>query len=284
MNGNENINVGDIKTQSLKDRFNGFIKQKLMIIILTLGCLIFVLKDAIKYGKSSEEVIVLGLDFVVTYAFTLYITTIMGKMGLKAGINSINYIQTMAYYSRAKEETESIRSLLPRYCEIKNEEEIKSIQREILYQENLFIDKLNDYKQSELTKKQWKAVIKARKVKIIKLIDKDLISERGRSLHTKYSTYLGKKQSTFEKQNFVSNAITKLTVPLALSFLSVEAIIWSNILSGLVKTLLILFGAIINYFTNEEFATNELRNRFINKADALFDFKNLYEKKPELFK
>ena len=144
MNSNENINVGDIKTQSLKDRFNGFIKQKLMIIILTLGCLIFVLKDAIKYEKSSEELIVLGLDFIITYAFTLYITTIMGKMGLKAGINSINYIQTMAYYSRAKEETESIRSFLPRYCEIKNEEEIKSIQREILYQENLFIDKLNE--------------------------------------------------------------------------------------------------------------------------------------------
>lgn len=280
----KNVSIGEIKSQSLKDRFSGFIKQKLMLIVLTLGCIIFILKDVIEYGKTTDETIVIGLNFIVTYIFTLYTTAIMGKMGMKSGITSQMYLSTMSYYSRAKEETENIRSYLPKYCEIKNQNEVESIQREILYQENLFLEKLHEYKQKELTKRQWKAVEKARKVKVIKLCDKDLISERGKSFKTKYATYLGKNQSTFEKQNFLLNAITKLIMPFAVTFLSVEAIIWSNLLSGMIKTLLIVFGGIINYFTNEEFALNELRNRFINKADALFDFKNLYEKRPELFK
>lgn len=279
---NQNNNFNQIKSQSFKERFSDFLKQKLLLIILAIGCVIFTLKDAIQYGKTTDGIVVIGLNFIITYIFTLYTTTILGKMGMKTGLNSDKFISTMEYYSRAKQETEPIRSYLSKYCDYKNKLEVESVQSEILYQENLFLNKLQEYKKNDLNKKQWKAVKKALKVKVVKLCDKDLISERGKSLKTKYTTYLGKKQSSFETQNLLSNAVSKLILPFAISFLTVEAIIWSNLLSGAIKTLLIVLGGILNYFTNEEFAVNELRNRFINKADVLLDFKNLYETKPEL--
>ena len=39
----------------------------------------------------------------------------------------------------------------------------------------------------------------------------------------------------------------------------------------------VLFSGLINYLSNEDFALNELRNRFINKADFLKEFKALCE-------
>lgn len=282
-NKETNISIGDFKTKSTSMKIKDFFKQKFAYIILTIGCLFFAFKDVINWEKTEESWIVIGLDFLITYIFTLYVTIIMGRMGMKSGKNSEQFKATLDYYSRAKTETENIRGFLPQYCAYKTEEEKKAIQREILYQENLFLDKLNEYQEKDLDKKQWKAVLKARQVEVYRLVDRELVSERGKSYYNKYGTYLGKKESQYETENTAVNAFTKLFIPLVFCFIGVESLVWSNLLMGLLKSLIIVLGGTINYFNNEDFAVNELRNRFINKADCLFDFKNLLEKHPELF-
>lgn len=268
---------GGIKSRSTKERFAYFVKKNFLVIILAIGFIGFALRDVIKWGDNWDtfDFITFIIDYAIIYSFAIYSTIILGKMGIKDGKDSEEFKATLEYYGKAKEEAEPYRRYLQAFCDYKNDEEKKRIQTEILAEENLFLDKLFEYEEDKCTKEQWKAIKRAKKVNPVKLVDKDLISERGRSKKIIYSTYLGKKQSDFEKMNTISNALTKSIIPLALALVSVESILWQNLLVGTFKAILVLFMSLVNYFTNYEYTTNELRNRFINKADMLIEFKSL---------
>lgn len=277
MQKNEQVDISGIKSYSSSNKVKVFFKEKLSYIILIVGCLIFIFHDAIKWGFNDANIFVLLGSIAVTYAFNLYVNFTCGKIGRKRGKSSPEWIATQQYYSKAKEDITEIRSYLPFYCDYKTEYEKKIIQREILENENLSIAKLDYYTKEKLTDDQWKAVVNARKVKVIRLQAKDLVSERGKSKKNKDGNYLGKSEHEFDKENKLINALTKLLIPMVLTYLTLESLVFANILSGVLKVVIILFGAIYNLFINEEFTINELRNRFINKADCLIEFKSLYE-------
>ena len=271
------VNTASIKSYSSSNRLKLFFKEKISFIILIVGCLIFIFHDAIKWGFNNSNIFVLLGSIAVTYAFNLYVNFTCGKIGRKRGKSSPEWIATQQYYSQAKENVSNIRSYLPFYCDYKTNYEKKLIQREILENENLSLAKLDYYTKEKLTDDQWKAVQEARKVKVIRLQAKDLVSERGKSKKNKDGNYLGKSEYEFDKENRITNALTKLLIPIVLTYLTLEGLVFANILSGVIKVVIILFGAIYNLFVNEEFTVNELRNRFINKADCLIEFKSLYE-------
>ena len=268
---------GQVKSKSSKERFTFFIRKNFLVIILAIGFIVFAFRDVIKWGDNwnTFDIITFVIDYAIIYAFAIYSTIILGKMGIKDGKDSEEFKATLEYYGKAKEEAEPYRRHLQAFCDYKNEEEKKRIQTEILSEENLFLDKLFEYEQDKCTKEQWKAIKRAKKVNPVKLIDKDLISERGKSKKVIYSTYLGQKQSDFEKTNTITNIFSKAIIPLALALVSVESLLWQNLLVGIFKAILVLFMSLVNYFTNYEYTTNDLRNRFINKADMLIEFKNL---------
>ena len=75
----------------------------------------------------------------------------------------------------------------------------------------------------------------------------------------------------------MTNSLSKFILPIAITLIGIESIVMENIVGGLIKVAVILFSGLINYLSNEDFALNELRNRFINKADFLKEFKALCE-------
>lgn len=268
------------KSYSTSNKIKFFLKDKISYIIVVVGCLIFIFQDAIKWGFNDINIFVLLGSMAITYAFNITINFIFAKIGRKKGKDSDIFKSTMEYYANAKQGIEHIRNYLPLYCDYKTNQEKKRIQREILDDENLQLCKLDYYVQERLTEKQWECVLKARKVKVNRLQEKDLMSERGRSKKNKDSNYLGKSEFEFEKENQITNALTKLIIPIVLTYLSMEAFVLTNVLSGAVKVIIILMGGIFTMLANEDFAVNELRNRFINKADNLMEFKSLYDNDP----
>ena len=265
------------KSYSTSSKVKFFLKEKIAYIVVIVGCILFVFQDAIIWGFNSVNFFVLIGSMVVTYVFNIIINFICAKIGRKKGKENELYKATMEYYANAKKEIENKRDYLSIYCDYKTLKEKKRIQKEILDDENLQLNKLDYYVQDRLTEEQWKTVQEARKVKVDRLQEKDLMSERGKSKKNKDSNYLGKSEFEFEKENQIVNGLSKLIVPIVLTYLSMEAFVLTNILSGAVKVTIILIGGIYTMLTNEDFVVNELRNRFINKADNLVEFKTLCE-------
>ena len=151
------------------------------------------------------------------------------------------------------------------------------MQKQILDEENLLIEELYKYELKKMTKRQRKIIAKAKKIKTIRLQERDLMSERGWSKKAQWGTYLGKSEREFVIANETANSLSKFILPIAITLIGIESVVMSNVIGGLIKVAVVLFSGLINYLSNEDFALNELRNRFINKADFLKEFKALCE-------
>lgn len=265
------------KSYSTSSKIKFFIKEKMAHIIVIVGSIIFVFQDAIDWDFNDANIFVLLGSMIITYIFNLVMNFICAKIGRKKGKESELFKGTMSYYAQAKKDVEEKRNYLPVYCDYKTLKEKRRIQKEILDDENLQLNKLDLYVKEKLTEEQWNAVVKARKVKVDRLQEKDLMSERGNSKKTKDSNYLGKSEFEFEKEKQLTGALSKLIVPIVLTYLSMESFVLNNVLSGAVKVTIILIGCVFTMLSNEDFVNNELRNRFINKADNLVEFKTLCE-------
>lgn len=266
-----------IKTYSSTTRIKEFLKQKLPLIVLSIGCFAFVFKDVVNWKLNSDNIHTLIISMIITYFFTMYVVIIMGKMGIKAGKNNQIFLATLEYYTIAKKEIEPYRQHLGKFCKMKTQEEQLIMQKHILDEENLEVEKLYEYDLTKMNKRQIKCIQKAKKLKTIRLQERDLVSERGWSKKSQWGTYLGKSEREFVIANETSNSLSKFLLPIAITLLGIESIVMANIVGGLIKVAVVLFSGLINYLSNEDFALNELRNRFINKADFLKEFKALCE-------
>lgn len=271
------MNEENIKTYSSATRIKGFLKQKLPVIILSIGCFAFIFKDVVNWKLNTENIYTLIISMIITYFFTMYVVIIMGKMGIKAGKNNQIFLATLDYYTIAKKECEPYRQHLGKFCKMKTQEEQLIMQKHILDEENLEVEKLFEYDLSKMTKKQIRCINKAKKIKTIRLQERDLVSERGWSKKAQWGTYLGKSEREFVLANETTNSVSKFLLPIAITMLGIESLVMANIVGGLIKVAVVLFSGLINYLSNEDFAINELRNRFINKADFLKEFKALCE-------
>ena len=198
-----------VKTYSTSTRIKSFFKQRLPLIILSIGCFIFVFKDVINWKLNTENIYELIISTIITYFFTMYVVVIMGKMGLKSGKSNEIFLSTLDYYSNAKKDIESYRQHLGKFCIMKTQEEQLLIQKNILDEENLLVEKLYDYNLKELNRKQRKCIKKAKKVKTIRLLERDLMSERGWSKKAQWGTYLGKSEKAFMDDFYASNPFYK---------------------------------------------------------------------------
>lgn len=271
------MNDENIKTYSSSARIKAFLKQRLPLIVLSVGCFAFVFKDVINWKLNTDNIYTLIVSMIITYFFTMYVVIIMGKMGIKAGKSNDIFLATLDYYTNAKKDCEPYRQHLGKFCKMKTEEEQILMQKHILDEENLLVEELYKYDLNKMTKRQRKVIAKAKKIKTIRLQERDLMSERGWSKKAQWGTYLGKSEREFVIANETTNSLSKFILPIAITLLGIESVVMSNILGGLIKVAVVLFSGLINYLSNEDFALNELRNRFINKADFLKEFKALCE-------
>lgn len=272
------MDLENVKTISTGERIKSFFKQRFALIILMVGCFAFIFKDAINWKINDEDIYALIFSTFVTYFFTMYVVIIMGKMGLKAGKSNQIFLKTLEYYGEAKKAAEPARQYLGEFCKRKTKEEHEIIQQQILDEENLELSKLYEYDLSKMTKHQRKLIKKAKKIKTIRLQERDLISERGWSKESQWGTYLGKSEKQFVLKNETTNGIYKFILPIVITLIGIDSIVLTSVLGGLIKVAVILFSGLLNYLVNEDFALNELRNRFINKADFLIEFKSMYDK------
>ena len=271
------MDLENVKTTSTGERIKSFFKQRFSIIILMIGCFAFIFKDAINWKVNDKDLYALIFSMIVTYFFTMYVVIIMGKMGLKAGKSNQIFLKTLDYYGEAKKAAEPARQYLGLFCRMKTKEEHEIMQQQILDEENLELSKLYEYDLKKMTKHQRKLIKKAKKIKTIRLQERDLISERGWSKESQWGTYLGKSERQFVFRNETTNGIAKFLLPVVITIIGIESIVLTSVLGGLIKVAVVLFSGLLNYLVNEDFALNELRNRFINKADFLIEFKAMYD-------
>lgn len=266
-------------------------KKRMSWIILIGASILFIFKEGLEFSASTDDVITLIMSMAFTYLFALYISLSMRRMGKKSGKESSQFNNALKYLAEAKQSIKEILYLLPRYVRHKNETALEDVKKLFIEEKGLsyalYKKGYYDNKQifNDLSKSQQKAFDEVNKIKITKLQPSDLLSEhsKGRSKHLD-PLYLGKDERTDAIQSGATMALTKSILPIITSYFAIQVVLGSSLLWGAIQVAVILLMGVSHYMEGEDYILTELKNRQINKADLLIEFKNLHDSQNHIFK
>jgi len=272
-----------------KDRFTLALKQRMAWIILGLSAFGFAFKEVLDLQRTGLDVISFIMSIGITYTFTIYVALAMRKMGKKSGKEHPIYQASLNHLKEAKEGIKEITFMTPVFCRIKNTQALREVRRNILEEYGLSFNLWENgaYNSKEmlqkLDKEQLAALEEVRTVKISTLTSNQLLSEHSSKKVRKNPLYLGKDEVADTYQSGIQIALTKLFIPIVFSYFSVSVALGLGIVWGIMQTSIILLMGFTHYMDGEEFVLTELRNRYINKADLLNEFRSLYDNRHQLF-
>lgn len=276
-----------IESQKL---FNSWIKKNLTWLILVISSILFIFKEGLEFSASTDNVVTLVMSMAFTYLFALYVSITLRQMGKKSGKESTTYNSAIKYLSDSKQDVKKFIYLLPLFVKHKNEMSLKDVQK--LYVEengmNWSLYEKGYYKEENvyenLEEIQKKALKDIAKIKITKLSVNNLLSEHSKNrLKHIDPLYLGKDENTDQTSSMISMMVTKSVLPIITSYFAIQVVLGTSLLWGAIQVAVILLMGVTHFMQGEDYVTTELRNRQINKADLLIEFKNLYDTGSKIF-
>ena len=266
-------------------------RKRMSWLILIVASILFVFKEGLEFSQSQDDVITLIMSMAFTYLFALYVAISMRSMGKKSGKESNMFMSALKYLAEAKQSIKNIMYLLPRFIRHKNETSLEDVKK-LFIEENGLLYALYQkgyYDKKEIFENlddfQKKALKQIDKIKITKLQPSDLLSEHSKSKSRYYDPlYLGKDERTDAQQSGFSMALSKAILPIITSYFAIQVVLGSSLLWGAIQVAVIMLMGVTHYMEGEDYILNELRNRQINKADLLIEFKNLYDNAHNIFK
>jgi hypothetical protein len=271
--------------------FNSWIKKNLSWIILVIASVLFVFKEGLEFSASGDNVITLIMSMLFTYLFAMYVSITLRQMGKKSGKEATIYNNAIKYLADAKSDIKNFIYLLPSFVKYKNETSLKDVQK--LYIEENGLDwnlyEKGYYKEEaiyiNLEDTQKKALDYIKKIKITKLTVNSILSEHSKNkLKHVDPLYLGKDENTDQKSSMISMLVTKSVLPIITSYFAIQVVLGTSLLWGAIQVAVILLMGVTHFMEGEDYVVTELRNRQINKADLLIEFKNLYDTNSKIFK
>ena len=271
-------------------QFNAWFKKNLSWLILVVASILFVFKEGLEFSANQDDVITLVMSMLFTYLFALYVSISLRQMGKKSGKESATYNNAIKYLSEAKSSIKDIMYLLPRFVKYKNETSLEDVQK-LFIEENgmnwaLYEKGYYDEEsiKENLEDRQVKALKNINKIRITKITVSSLLSEHSKSkLRHTDPLFLGRDENTDQTQSMLQMMLSKAILPIITSYFAIQVVLGTGLLWGAIQVAVILLMGTTHFMEGEDYIITELRNRQINKADLLNEFKNLFDNKAKMF-
>jgi hypothetical protein len=267
-------------------KIGDWLKKRFAWIVLVIASILFIFKEGLELTASGQDVVTLIMSGGLTYVFALYVSMALRRLGKKSGKDSSIFSNALKYLGEAKNNIKDIMYLLPVFLTYKNAQALEEAKKNYLEAKGIvyLLYKKDYYKnKKDLSDIQIKALKNVEKIKITTLTSSDLLAEhsKGKYLDT---LYLGVDEKTDERASSLQMLISKAILPIVTSYFAVQVILGESLIWGAIQVSIILVIGVSHYMEGEDYIITELRNRQINKADLLIEFKNTYDNKKYLFK
>lgn len=271
---NEQMTVSETSTEKMLT----FFRKNLYNILLVVIAILFLFKDIVIIEESGKSLWQIIASSAISFSMGTIFSVILAKKGILAGKATPVYINTMLMYNNEIEKTDDYIEKLDEFCEIKNEQRLKSAQVKILRKERI---KYEDFINSTIdevckTPQQRKCWLKAQKVHIQYLTPDNLLSETD----DRYEK--GKKELTlseYERRQNSFGALSKLLFALIFGYFAVSfAGNYENIIWGAIQIGLWLLMGIGKYIQNYSYVTDVHKSKIHRKINLLIEFNTTVRK------
>jgi hypothetical protein len=255
-----------------------FFKKHIYNILLFVIAIAFLFKDVIEIKQSGKTIPEIIASAFISFAIGTAFNVILGKKGIIAGKNTKSFMDAMYRYSQEIEKTDEHIEKLDSFCEMKNEQRLRTAQIRILRKARIkYEDFMNKPMEEVCTnEEQIKYWDKAVKVRIQHITADNLLSETDERYEK------GKKELTlteYETKQNQQDAIVKIIFAIIFGYFGVafvgnlESIIW-----GVIQISVWLLMAIVKYVKNYSYVTDVHKAKIHRKINLLIEF-NMMNKK-----
>lgn len=263
-----------------------WLKKRFAWIVLVIASILFIFREGLELTASGEDVVTLVMNMGLTYMFAFYISVSLRRLGKKSGKESNIFLAALKYLAEAKNNIKDIMYLLPVFLQYKNKQALEDAKKNYLEAKGLVyaLYKKNYYEnKKDLTDAQKQALARVEKIKITTLTSSDLLTEHSKTKNFD-TLYLGLDEKTDEKISNLQMLVSKAVLPIITSYFAVQVVLGESLIWGAIQVSIILVIGVAHFMEGEDYVITELRNRQINKADLLIEFKNTYDNKKEMYK
>lgn len=267
-------------TQTSLDKTLDFFRRNLYNFILVIVSVIFIFKDIIEIKETGKSVFEIVADSLISFVMAMTFNIILGKKGLLAAQNLESYMDCMKTYSDEIEKTNDKIEYLEDYCEHKNNNKLRLIQKRILTKvcinyEDFINGRLESY---SLNKSQKKALKKVERISFHYLTPENILSETDARFER------GKKDLTlaeFEKTQNFQDTLSKIIMAIIFGYFGVEGITggWAEILWGAIQVGIWLIMGLCKYIQNYSYVKDVYQQKIYRKINLLIEFNNSYVNK-----
>ena len=269
----------EVKAETGLDKTLDFFKKNLYNLMLILISVIFIFKDIIEIQETGKSILEIVADSSISLVMAMTFNIILGKKGILSAQKLQSYVNCMATYSDEIEKTNDKIEHLEDFCEYKNNNKLKLIQKRMLSKACINYDdyingKLETY---HLNKEQKKMLKKVNKITFHYLTPENLLSE------TDVRFEKGKKDLTlaeFEKSQTFQDTISKVICALIFGYFGVSGITggWAEIIWGSIQVGLWLIMGLCKYVQNYSYVKDVYQQKIYRKVNLLIEFNNSYVK------
>jgi hypothetical protein len=266
-------------TQTNLDKTLDFFRRNLYNFILVIVSAIFIFKDIIQIKETGKSVLEIVADSLISFVMAMTFNIILGKKGLLAAQNLESYRDCMRTYSDEIEKTNDKIEYLEDYCEYKNNNKLRLIQKRILTRVCINYDdfingRLETY---NLNKAQKKALKKVERISFHYLTPENILSETDARFEK------GKKDLTlaeFEKSQNFQDTLSKIIIAVIFGYFGVGGITGglAEVLWGSIQIGLWLIMGLCKYIQNYSYVKDVYQQKIYRKINLLIEFNNSYIK------
>lgn len=262
-------------------------KDNISILTIFLIALLYVFYGIVtidKTGKTIQEIIV---DGVLSFVMGLLIKTLLSNQGLSNGERCKTFLETKAYYSSVLDEISPYSQYLSAFCDKENAETLRKGQADILTSNALkYKDLENDtFNYEKLTKKQIRAIKRARNFKINRISETILLSDLESNVS--HGEKLDINKRSYSRENITTTVITMCATAIIFGYYGIDpnkGFNWNGAIWNLVQMAIYIGFGVTQYFKGYTFMTDKYRNILKRKSTLLEKFKNMYAENPNQFR
>lgn len=266
------------------DKVSAFFKNNMVTLILILVCIVYIFRGVANIEYSGKTIFEIVADTFITFIVGITIKSLMGKNGIMSGRMSPKYLRTTKLYGEQLDSITHNVEHLDMYCDYKNWLALRRKQTTILRKAGLTYRKfsLGDYDDSN-DPEVIQAVKKAREVDIFPITSFMILNVIDAS--EEHSKILKLDVKTYEKTKLRNNMLIGASIALLFGLCSLEKGVWdwSGILWTAIQTVLFLALGCLEYMNGYEFISETFRGKIIIVISFIDEFKNLLEKRPDIF-
>lgn len=265
------------EVSTLKTKTSSTVREKLQIVIIVLICCVYIAHGLFTLEESQQTVAEIVGNIAWSGTIGVIISSMFTSQGLKDGRNTELFLNSLKAYGDSKSRATPWFDKLTTWCSYKNAYDLEIRKKEIVEGAGLnyraYTVGYYDEHPDVLTEDQLKALEKVDTCKILKITQRELLSDMPKNRFSEKNRF-GETVLEYQTKGTVLDIVVKLALAIICGLYTLEPIKdsnWAGLVWNLLQILMWLSFGFQKYIDSKYFMEYEYRQSHLVQKTELFN-------------